>query len=517
MDNSVMDYSIKVLFIYPDFLEATKKVKNLPGNYSEGIASLSAVLKAGGHRTALYHLTSMPEKDEFLARVKEYDPDIIGISIRTSAMGIATELVGWLDDGFPDIFVMAGMYHASLAPDEVLNLRGVDAVCIGEGEYPCLDFVDYFSKHGKLNTKTESFWVKDLDGAIHKNPVRPYITDLDVLPFPDLDIFDYCNLRSNTRQNTAEVIVSRGCIYSCTYCANAQLRKVYPDKQNYARFRSPENAIALLERVLEKDPNIECFSFNDAILNVFEDWFYKFTALYKEKIKRKYVCNLRVELITERMVQELADSGCYLVTIGLENGNEEFRTKYLNRTMKNEHIVKVSHMLKNAGIIVHAYNIIGLPHETLELSLQTVKLNARMYADNTVISFFAPYPATRLREIAEEAGFIDPAVSPTDPIQLRMPGYKRSDMIYIRYSFMKLMRQYRKMYESLEGEQLDKAVAGLDAMVLGKYHPRFLIGAARRWWHSLVVYAKRIVSLHLPALYKALRGKRDRKAALDIL
>ena len=503
--------NVNVLFIYPDFLEATKHVRNIPGNYNEGLASLSAVLKQAGHGVCLYHMTFMPEKDEFINTVKSYKPDIIGISIRTSAFGFSIELAGWLDEAMPETFVMAGMYHASLAPEEVISIPGIDAVCIGEGEHVCLDFVNYFAEHGKLDTNTDSFWVRGQDGVIYKNPVRQFIADLDELPFPDLDIFDYRNLRSNVQQSTAEVIVSRGCIYSCTYCANAQLRNIYPDNKRYARFRSPENAIELLERVLKKDPGVECFSFNDAILNVYEDWFYAFTALYKERIKKKYVCNLRFDLLDEKMVRELADSGCYLVTIGLENGNEEFRKKYLQRSMQNDHIVNVSHMLKNAGIIVNAYNIIGLPHETLRLSLETVKLNARMYTDNVVLSFFYPYPTTKLQQIAEEAGFIDPKANPNDLIQLRMPDYPRSDMIYIRYSFMKLMKKYRKLYTMYEGERQEREVEALDAKILGKTHPRRLIGAYRRRAHYLIVFLKRIASNHLPAIYKALRSKRDRK------
>jgi len=507
-----MDLSLKILFIYPDFLESTKNNRNIPGNYNEGVASLSAVLKQGGHRVSLYHLTYMPDKNEFTHVVKSHEPDMIGISIRTSAMIYAEQMIEWLDEAMPDIFVMAGMYHPSLAPGEVISLKGVDAICIGEGEYPCLDFVNYFAEHGRLDLEADSFWVKDLDGTVYKNPVRPFITDLDTLPFPDLDIFDYCNLLSNSQQKTAEVIVSRGCVYSCTYCANAQLRNIYPDKAHYMRFRSPENAIKLLERILEKDPGIECFSFNDAILNKYDDWFYEFTALYKKRINKKYVCNLRVELLNERMVAELAESGCYLITIGVENGNEEYRTKYLKRTMKNDHVVKVSHLLKNAGIIVNAYNIIGMPHETLPLSLETVKLNARMHTDNVVISFFAPYPTTRLREIAEEAGFIVPGVGPDDPMQLRMPGYTRGDMYYIRYSFVKLMRQYRKLYETYSGEQLDNEIDKLDRIILGKRHPRRLIGIFRRHKHWTAVRLKRFTSRYLPAVYRMLRGLRDNKA-----
>ena len=505
--------SVNVLFIYPDFIEATKKMKKMPGNYNEGLASLSAVLKEGGHKTCLYHLTYLPDKSEFVNTVKEFRPDIIGFSIRTSALGFSTQMAMWLDEEMPDIYVMAGMYHPSLAPDDVIMLRGIDAVCIGEGESVCLDFVNYFAENGTLNVNAESFWVRTEDGTVRKNPIRPYILDLDTLPYPDLDLFDYCNLRSNLQQNTAEVIVSRGCIYSCTYCANAQLRNIYPDKKNYARFRSPENAIVLLERVLAKDPKIECFSFNDAILNTYENWFLEFAELYKQRIGKKYVCNLRFDLLNQKMIKALAESGCYLVTIGLENGNEEYRSKYLNRVMKNEHIVEISHMLKDAGMIVNAYNIVGLPHETLELSLETVKINAKMYTDNIVISFFYPYPTTRLQEIAREGGFIDHSVNSNDPVQLRMPGYPKHDIIYIRYSFMKLMKKYRVIYDTYTGEELERKLRELDGRILGKSHPRRLIGSFRRRKHLSEVAIKRLASRLLPSVYKMLRRRRDSSAA----
>jgi radical SAM superfamily enzyme YgiQ (UPF0313 family) len=501
------------LFIYPDFLEATKYVRNIPGNYNEGLASLSAVLKEAGHNVSLYHLTYMPEKDEFLGKVRAFSPDMIGMSIRTSALGFSAEMAGWLDDELGDIFVMAGMYHASLAPQEVIDIRGIDAVCMGEGEFVCREFVDYYAEHKKPNLNNDSFWIKDDDGTIHKNPIRDYVENLDSLPFPDLDLFDYRNLRSNFSQNTAEVILGRGCVYSCTYCANAQLRNIYPNKKNYTRFRSPENSIKLLERVLEKDPKIQYFSFNDAILNVFEDWFYAFTALYKEKIKKKYVCNLRFDLLDEKMIKELADSGCYLVTIGLEIGNEEYRKKYLYRTMDNDHIVNVSRLLKKYGIIVNSYNIIGLPYETLPLTLETIKLNARMHTDNVVISFFQPYPSTQLRVFAEEGGLLHPDTDPHDPIQLRMPDYPRHDIFYARYSFMKLMKQYRKLYAAYEGNQLEQKINRLDGKILRKNHPRRLIGAFRKHAHSFEVFSKRTASRYLPAVYKLLRKARDKMRA----
>jgi radical SAM superfamily enzyme YgiQ (UPF0313 family) len=497
--------SVKFLFIYPDFLEQTKNVRTLAGNYNEGIASISAMLKSRGHETALYHMTYMPDKAEFERKIREFAPDIIGLTLRTTIVPCATEFLGWLDDSFPDIPVFAGGYHPSLAPEETLAIRGIDAVCIGEGELVVADFIDLFEKSGKFDLAADSFWFNTPEGIV-KNPVRQYEYDLDKIPFPDLDLFDYRNLKSN-KINTAEVIVSRGCLYACTYCANAELRNNYADKKNYARFRSPENAIEYLERIIERDPDIKYFNFNDAILNMFPEWFYKFADLYKEKIHRKFTCNLRFDHMDERMVQTIAEMGCYLVTIGLENGSEEFRKKYLYRSMENEHIIKVAGWMKQNGIRVVTYNILGLPHETLALSLETIKLNARLKADQEVTSMFFPYPGTRLHEISKEGGFLHPDIKSSDRVQLRQPQYPRGDLLYANVYFHKLIAKYRKCYD-LGGARAEKAVAKLDKKLLSPRYPRNLLQKLGFWKKNVVLSAKRAAFRFLPGVYKALRLKK---------
>jgi radical SAM superfamily enzyme YgiQ (UPF0313 family) len=419
-------------------------------------------------------------------------------------MNCAKEQLAWLDEALPDLPVICGGYHPTLAPEEVIALPGVDIVSRGEGELTTRDLINSLDRTGRFDKTLPSFWFKEPDGTVVRNPMRPYPLDLDELPFPDLELFDYKNLKSN-RVNTAEVIVSRGCLYSCTYCANAQMRNQYEDRKRYSRFRSPENAIEYLERVAAKDPNIKYLNFNDAILNMFTDWFYPFMALYKERINLKFTCNLRFDHMDEEMCRVLADCGCYLVTIGLENGNEEFRRKYLHRTMNNDHIVRVAGWLRANGVRVYTYNIIGLPHETLALTLETAKLNARLRADSEVVSFFFPYPATELRDISEAGGFLDPGVRLTDRVQLRMPDYPKRDILYARYAFHGLIRKYRKIFETPDRERAKRLEARLDRRILSPLYPRGLIGAFSGAYHRGVVGAKRAASTALPGVYKRLR------------
>jgi radical SAM superfamily enzyme YgiQ (UPF0313 family) len=500
---------VRFLLIYPDFLEETKHLRNIPGNYSEGLASISAVLKAAGHSVSLYHQTFMPDREEFLSAVRGFAPDIIGFSMRTTVMPFVAEMAAWLDGEMPDIPVMAGGYHPTLVPEICLALRGVDAVCIGEGEYPLRELADAWAETKTLKTDIESFYFKLPNGDIVKNPVRPLIEELDELPFPDIDLFDFKNLRTG-RINTAMVMVSRGCLFSCTYCGNSQFRNVYPNRKKYARFRSPENALKVVTRILEKDSDVKFLEFRDAIFNMYPDWFYEFMPLYTKHVRLPFNCNLRFDCLDERMVRTLAEGGCYMIDIGLESGNEAFRTKYLHRTMKNDHMIEVSHWLRQAKITTCTYNIVGLPHETLSLALETVKLNARMDVDKVIANIFYPYPATQLEKTARDAGFLDASVDPNDMVQLRQPQFSRDDVLYISYRFHKLMRKYRRIFALPDKRKAARREAGLDRRVLRRAHPRALIWRWDRFRDQTMRRVKRAGAKLMPKLYLWLRNSRHR-------
>jgi len=492
---------MRILLAYPDFINETKFNRGIPGNYSEGLASISAVLKEAGHEVTLYHMTWMPERDEFLSVVREFNPGIIGFSLRTTAMPFIAEMAGWLADEMPEVYVVCGGYHPTLAPAEVLALRGVKAVCIGEGEYPLRALCEDLNR-----TDIPSLHFKAADGSTIENPVGCLIEDLDSLPFPDLDIFDFPKLRTG-RINTAMIIMSRGCLFTCTYCGNAQFRHVYPNRKHYTRFRSPENAIALIQRVLEKQPATKYLEFRDAIFNMFAEWFYAFMPLYREKIKLPFNCNLRFDLLDEKMVKTLAEAGCFSIDIGLECGNEDFRTKYLHRTMNNEHMIQVAGWLRRYNIRTVTYNIIGLPYETPALALETIKLNARMKVNGVIANIFYPYPQTKLHSIAKEGGFLDPSVDANDKVQLRQPQFSRDDVLYLHYRFHAIMRKYRKLYALPEAVAAQK-IAAYDKSLLSPARPRWLLWRLAERRDKAVRFAKRTGAKFLPKLYLWLRGKR---------
>lgn len=500
-----------MLLVYPDYTDRDVKGKVTGGSYSEGLASISAVLKQGGHSVSLLHLLYLHDEEDYKQKLREKGEfDVIGFSVRTTAFPDVKTYIKWTREVYPDVFIICGGYHCTLVPGEVLAVDGVDAVCIGDGEYAELELCDKMSA-GEHYTNVESLWFKNEDGSFIKNPVRPLFADLDRLPIPDFDLFDYKNLDS-VKVDTAIVMMSRGCFYNCTYCGNSQFRNVYPNKKIYARFRSPENAILYLKTLLSKYPNIKFINFRDAIFNMFPDWFDKFIELYKKEIHLPFTCNVRFDILTEDTVRRMKEAGCYTIDMGLESGDQEIRFKYLKRYMTDEMVINCSKWFHKYGIDQLTYNIIGLPYEDIHKALKTIKLNARMKSDRYIPNIFYPYPGTVLYETAKKAGFLPDVIPPDCRVPLKQEQFPEEQVLFIEAYFGHFVKRYKLAYAlpSWLGKPYEK---WLDHRVTGKHVPyKFYVKV-----HDIYAKARNKLKDFLidkmPKLYIKLRVMKHKKKA----
>ena len=493
-----------LLLVYPDFLEADTDKKSGGGSYSEGLASISAVVKQGGHKVSLMHINHMYDREEYQRRLKDYkDVDVIGFSVRTTLFDYSKDLVKWTREVDKKVFLFSGGYHAILVPDEFMEIEGLDAVCVGEGEYPTLDLLDRMSE-GKSYLDLESFYF-NTGKKIIKNTVRPLIENLDDLPFPDIDLFDYKNLDS-TKLNQALIMLSRGCVYACTYCGNSQFRNIYPNKVKYARFRSPEKAIELIKNVLKKYPNINTLNFRDAIFNMFPKWYDEFIELYTKEIRLPFTCNLRFDIVTEETVRKLKEAGCYVLDIGLESGDEEIRKKYLQRYTTDEQMINCSIWFNKYKIKVLTYNIIGLPYEDLHKALKTVKLNAKLKSDDMIPNIFYPYPMTILEDTARKAGFLR-EITPKTKVFIKQPQFPDHEVLFVVRYFKKYVRRYKWCFakDTKFRHFMEKYY---DFWFTGPLTPRRTLVFFAECKKGLRGWVKRILINYFPKLYMFLRNKK---------
>lgn len=480
----------------------------------EGLASISAVLKQGGHSVSLLHLLYYHNEQEFKEKLKAAGEfDIVGFSVRTTAFPDSREYIKWTKEFCPDVFVVCGGYHCTLAPDDVLAADGVDCVCVGDGEFPELELCDKMSA-GEDYTDVKSLYFKMPDGSFKHNPIAPLFSDLDRYPIPDFDLFDYKNLESS-KVGMAIVVVSRGCFYNCTYCGNGNFRKVYPNKKIYARFRSPENAILYLKTLLEKHPYIKVINFRDAIFNMFPDWFDKFLDLYKKEIGLPCTGNIRFDILTEDTVRRMKESGFYTIDMGLESGDPEMRFKYLRRYQTDEMIINCSKWFHKYGIAQLTYNIIGLPYEDIHRALKTIKLNARIKSDRTIPNIFYPYDGTPLYEIAKKAGFLPEGDFTQRRVPLVQPQFPEEQVLFIEGYFMHFVKRYRLAFAlpRFLGVPYEKC---LDHRVCGKHVPYMFYVHLHDGFVRVRNNLKDFLVHHLPGVYMKLRMLKHHKRAKKV-
>lgn len=359
-----------------------------------GMMHISALLKQHGHTCEALDLAG---GEDLVTAVRGHDPQLLAFSAVT---GPHRRLVHASREIKKKINVLSifGGPHPSYFP-EMLEEDGVDIICRGEGEYPMLELVDAIES-GRDFTGIHNLWIKR-DGQVNRNPPRPFMHDLDSLPWPDRELFDeFSKLHV---EDTRYFMGGRGCPYNCSFCFNHLARKLADGR--YVRWRSAENLVGELKAVKERY-GMRFVNFQDDTFVLKMDWLEEFCARYREEIGLPFLCHVRADLVTDRMSQLLADAGCVHVGMGLESGNDHLRNIVLNKNVSREQLINACRFLKAHGITISTQNMFGLPYETIDTVLDTIELNIACRPERTNLFFYVPYPRTQLAQLAIDEGFL---------------------------------------------------------------------------------------------------------------
>jgi anaerobic magnesium-protoporphyrin IX monomethyl ester cyclase len=376
---------VKVLFIID-----TQTIDQEP----LGLMHISAMLKEHGHEVEAVDLKR--EESNLLDSVKRIAPQVIAFSAVTgphkklldSARAIKRDL---------DVITLFGGPHPTFFP-EFIEEEGVDVICVGEGEYPTLELITALEKDEDFKD-IANLWVKH-EGQVYRNPPRPFVEDLDNLPWPDRDIFNaFPELHV---ADTRYFMGGRGCPYNCTFCFNHIAKQVAEGR--YVRWRSEKDLIRELEHV-KRNYGMRFANFQDDTFILKRTWVKNFSALYRDRIGVPFLCHVRANLVDVEVSQFLASAGCVHVGMGLESGNDYLRNIVLDKGVSREQLINACQVLHDSDITISTQNMFGVPFETIDTVLDTIALNIACRPERTNLFFYVPYPRTRLAEIAVEEGF----------------------------------------------------------------------------------------------------------------
>ncbi len=359
---------------------------------------LSSALKKNGHMTKMFILS---EDKNIINSLKKFKPDLIAFSVVSGLHKWNIEFAKKVKMNIDALVIFGGPHPTFFS--EVINEKAVDIICLGEGEFSFVELADSLDK-GKINYNIEGLWFKK-DGKIIKNPLRNLVEDLDSIPFPDRELY-YSKSHFLRNFPTKRFATSRGCPYNCSFCYNPARRKMNQGKGKYIRRRSPQNVIEEIKQMSEKYP-LKTVRFVDDNFTLNHEWLKELLPLYKKEINLPFTFLGRADELNEEITRLLKKSGCDSVIFGIETADEEMRNKVLKKSLKNKSIINSARLLKKYKIKIGTYNMIGLPGETIDDAINTLKFNVKIKADYVLSSIFQPYPKTELGEYCVENGYVD--------------------------------------------------------------------------------------------------------------
>jgi radical SAM superfamily enzyme YgiQ (UPF0313 family) len=424
---------MNVLFIYTTYNISLpyKPLRTLAETHL-GISYISSYLRSLGHRTELLVLSRVSgrrKNERMIAEcVKRFKPGLIAFSPVSSEYDFAAGLAGHIRKRFPGIYLMAGGAHVSLNPEGVLE--HYDALCVGEGEKAVAETAAQLEK-GLSPSGIPNLWIRK-GGETEKNPARPFLRELDELPFPDREMWEkWYDKRSDARGLT--VLLGRGCVYECTYCCNHALKKLAAG--SYSRVRSVDNIISELREIVKAYPERLEISFQIEDIAAHQSWLIELCGALEQFNKTlgrplEFSTNYRVSpgIDPEQVFGALKKANFKTICIGIESGNERIRRDVLNRQYSNEDVIRAAECAHRRGLEVLTYSLIGSPTETLREFRETLALNRQCRPEGTFQSIVYPYPGTVLHETCKRLGLLERPLSTAlerSAARIALPGFSK--------------------------------------------------------------------------------------------
>lgn len=361
-----------------------------------GLAYIAAYLEKNGFK----EIKVIDYNVEPKARLSK--ADIVGITATTPLIKSAWKIAQKAKK--MGAIVIIGGPHVSALPEESAYLPQVDFVCIGEGEETILEFCQAIKNRKKDFSKIKGLCFKKGKKLVF-TPPRPFITDLDKLPFPGhhffkLDLYTSTQPLISTRKPAVGIMTSRGCPFGCKFCYKGTFGRVW-------RPRSVANVLAEWEYLVKKLKVKEIALMDDGF-NINIDRAVKICQEIKKRglvIPWRAHNGIRADRAPKKLLQAMKDSGCYMISFGVESGVQRV-LDLMGKDLRLKNVVRAFRVCRCLGILTMAFFMIGNPGETREEIEKTIDFSIELDSDFAQFSVTTPFPGTQIFNLIKDKGKI---------------------------------------------------------------------------------------------------------------
>ncbi|MDP8234641.1 MAG: radical SAM protein [Candidatus Saelkia tenebricola] len=331
---------------------------------NNGLRVLSSILRENGYRVIEIYLKDwknncleLPNEYEInsvIKILKQYDADLLGVSVRTSGfMNIASNITNQIKEELNLPVIWGGMHPTSM-PEECIKV--VDFICIGEAEEAFIEFVNKFFQNERLDNIL-NIW-RNKDKIISRNPLRPVVADLNSIPFRDFMSQDkyFIDKKSVAKGDPCLndriylINASRGCLYQCSFCMISLLKDIYKNYGSYLyRCRSVDNIIQELLEAKKFFPKLKRIRFDDELFIADKNWLRNFSKEYKKHIALPFDILTHPSVINKESLLLLKKAGLDTVLVGVQN-TERINKVLYSRHQNNDQVIAAANVLRSLGL-----------------------------------------------------------------------------------------------------------------------------------------------------------------------
>ena len=339
---------------------------------------------------------------------------LVGITYWTCQAPAAFSISRALKEADPGITLIHGGIHTTIFPWDALEVA--DYCVLHEGEETLAELIQCLMDEGAALRSVRGIAYRD-GGEKGITAPRPFIDDLDSLPFPAWDLLDmerYDSPLHVVGGRRLPVIGSRGCPYGCTYCGSPIMWK------RRVRWRSAENVVGELKASIER-LGISQFHFWDDNLMLNRSYIEDLCRLIKrEGLDIRWTGLTRASHIARNgdLMGLMKEAGCIGLEVGIESANPKtFYTIQKSEDLKV--IEEVARLHKRHGMSPLFTYMAFNPGETISGYYEQARFIDRLIEGLPWYDYFhpmpfplytgqfcTPHPGTKLHDDARDLGMV---------------------------------------------------------------------------------------------------------------
>lgn len=406
-----MGEAVRVLMLNPPFFPRFSRAQRSPAVTRSGTfyypiwqAYAAGVLEDVGCQVRLIDAPASGEMvDDLCTMVRQWRPHLLVVDTSTPSFANDMQVLAALKSAYLDVFSVAVGTHVSALPAEAMaSTPMLDAVARHEYEFTLREVAQRLADGAPVDG-VAGLTNRSGDRIVH-TPDRPFISDLDALPFvsrvykahlcPD----DY--FYAITPHPMVTIVTGRGCPHRCTYC-------VFPQTLQGRRYRhrSPANVVAEFQYIARELPHIGHVFIEDDTLTVDRQRCEQLALLLRDaNTGLTFTANSRADVDYETLAA-LKSAGCRMLCVGFESGDNDI-LRNMHKGITVEKMYRFVQDARRAGILIHGCFMAGNPGETRETLDRTLDLAKRLNPDTAQFFPLMVYPGTEAYDWAEQQGYL---------------------------------------------------------------------------------------------------------------